>query len=359
MKRMRIAVVLAALACLAATAAFAAEAGTEPAKDWSKILYWQTPGANAPMPTPEPVAEEAPAVPAAQSVQKVPGAVAIQANDAALEAGVTVVQQSYFTDALLLTKRDELTGATQTAMLSDADLSGDYVPKAGETSGAPQTDPWENFNRAMFDFNDTMYFWVFKPVSTGYAILIPQPARVGVANVYENVVRFPIRFANNLLQGKLENSFRELLKFLVNTVFGLGGLVESSRDHAYLNPPKQDLGKTFRTWGIGQGNYVVWPIFGSYTLRDTFGDIGDEFFWPPTYIRPWYWSAIIWTHEKTNLLSLRLGDYEALKEASLDPYIALRDAYLQYRNKKDFDPYYDKPEDKPKQEGYVPIMRVE
>ncbi len=366
MTSVRIAASAALLICLACPAVFAAEGGAEPAgqtaKDWSTILYWQTPGAAAPMPAPESVvASEAAPVQDAVEQAASPESSKEASKAAAMEAGVTVVQQSYFTDALLLTKRDDLTGADHTALLADADLSGDYVPAEGEAaaSAAAQDDPWENFNRAMFDFNDTLYFWLFKPTATGYAILVPQPARVGVANVYENVVRFPIRFVNNLLQGKVEGSFRELLKFLVNTVFGLGGLVESSRDHAYLNPPVQDLGKTFKAWGIDEGVYVNWPIFGPYTMRDTFGDIGDTFLWPPTYIKPWYWSTAIWTHEKANLLSLRLNDYEALKEASVDPYVALRDVYLQYRNKKDYDPYYDKPEDKPKDEGFVPLMRVE
>ena len=99
MKRICISVVLTALACLAATAAFAAEAA-EPTKDWSKILYWQTPGASAPMPAQEPTAEAAPAVPVAQAVPQTPEAGTLtQANDAALAAGITVVQQSYFADS--------------------------------------------------------------------------------------------------------------------------------------------------------------------------------------------------------------------------------------------------------------------
>lgn len=358
MNRTRLLAALALAISLACPSAFAAESPA-PAKDWSKILYWHTPGATAPIPQAEtaPEAEAAPqaATPAPQAAQQ-----ADLGREAAMDAGYAVVQQSYFTSDMVLTKRDALSGATQVAVVSQSDLAGDYAPAADEPpAGHNQDDPWEDFNRAMFQFNDTLYFWVFDPVATGYAILIPQPARVGVANVYENVIRFPIRFVNNLLQGKVEGSFRELLKFLVNTVFGLGGLVESSRDHAYLNPPRQDLGKTFKSWGIGAGNYVNWPIFGPYTIRDTFGDIGDTFAWPPTYIRPWYWSSVIWVHEKTNLLSLRLGDYEALKEASLDPYVALRDAYLQYRDRKDYDPYYDKPEDKPGKDGYVPLLRVE
>ncbi|EPR44756.1 VacJ family lipoprotein [Desulfovibrio sp. X2] len=283
-----------------------------------------------------------------------PGAGAAMSVD---PTGVRLVERSYFDDqAVLLTQNDAATGAQQTKVINDSDLEGNYVPPEGEKAppAASRPDPWEGFNRAMFQFNDRMYFWVLKPAAQGYSILVPEPARIGIANVFDNI-RFPIRFVNDLFQAKFENSFRELLRFLVNTVFGLGGLVNSSRDHAYLNPPRQDLGKTFKTWGIDSGPFVIWPVFGPYTVRSSFGDIGDSFLWPPTYIKPWYWPVIIWTGEKVNEQSLRMGDYEALKAASLDPYVAVRDLYLQYRDRPDYDPYYDSPDKKPPEPAYTPL----
>gem|GEM_PF-5288538 len=341
-------IVLAVLAVLltplvaAAAVAGHGPAGPAQTQDWSSICYWHEPGAVAPvLPAEQAVALETAAIPA-QSGQN--------------PRDVTVVSRSYFdTSLLLVTTTSATTGEQSTRVFSDADLDAAYVPEDDDLGHHdPHDDPWEGFNRAMFQFNDTLYFWIFDPAATGYAILVPQPARIGIANAFENI-KFPIRFVNNLLQGKVENSFRELLKFLVNTIFGLGGIVESSRDHAYLNPPKQDLDKTFRTWGIESGNYVVWPIFGPYSVRHTFGDIGDTFLWPPTYLRPWYVPTLVWIGEKTNALSLRLGDYEAMKEASLDPYVALRDLYMQYRNRPDFDPYYDDPSKKPDEPEFMPL----
>lgn len=310
--------------------------------DWASICYWHVPGASAPV-----VEVPADSAPVGTNVT---GPFSSDPRD------VTIVSRSYFdTSLLLVSTTSAATGEQRTSVFSDADLDAAYVPEDDDLGHhEPHDDPWEGFNRAMFQFNDTLYFWVFDPAATGYAILVPQPARVGIANAFENI-KFPIRFVNNLLQGKIEGSFRELLKFLVNTIFGLGGIVESSRDHPYLNPPKQDLDKTFRTWGISSGNYVVWPIFGPYTVRHTFGDIGDTFLWPPTYLKPWYVPTLIWVGEKTNALSLRLGDYEALKEASLDPYLAVRDLYMQFRNRPDFDPYYDDPAKKPDDPETMPL----
>jgi len=103
-----------------------------------------------------------------------------------------------------------------------------------------------------------------------------------------------------------------------------------------LNIPKNeaDLGQTLGVYGLGQGFYLVWPILGPSSARDSIGIVGDFFLYPVSYINPWYDWLAVRAYEEVNDTSLRIGDYEFIKEAAIDPYVALRDAYGQYRQKK-------------------------
>ena len=208
------------------------------------------------------------------------------------------------------------------------------------------SDPIEGFNRAMFKFNDFIYFNAFKPIAVTWKAVVPEPARVGLKNAFYNI-RFPIRFLNCLFQGKVTRAGQEMGQFLLNSTFGLGGLVNVAQG-VNLNPPEEDSDQTLGVWGVGQGPYIVWPLFGPSSARGTVGMVADRFmdpllwiFWEfddealidfPDDSNKDIWVPIVVTAgERINDLSFRIGDYEALKEASLDPYVALRDAYTQSR----------------------------
>jgi phospholipid-binding lipoprotein MlaA len=225
--------------------------------------------------------------------------------------------------------------STQSGTESD-DRKEDFEegPSGEEKEIVRIPDPLESFNRAMFDFNDKLYFWVLKPVAQGYNQVVPEPARVGVKNFFSNV-RFPVRFVSSLLQGDIKGAATQLGRFLVNTIWGVGGLLDPSSSEQ-LNIPKQDpdLGQTLGIYGVGQGFYFVWPILGPSSARDSVGLAGDFFLYPVSYINPWYDWAAVRAYEEVNNASLRIGDYESLKEAAIDPYVAVRDAYHQYRLKK-------------------------
>ena len=210
----------------------------------------------------------------------------------------------------------------------------DDVQKGGEEEIATIPDPLESFNRAMFGFNDKLYFWVLKPVAQGYKKVVPEAPRVGVKNFFSNL-KFPIRFVSCLLQADLSGAATEFGRFAVNTVWGVGGLLDPASSKQ-LNIPKNeaDLGQTLGVYGLGQGFYIVLPVLGPYSARDSIGIAGDYFLYPVSYITPWYdWFAVR-AYEEVNDTSLRIGDYEFIKEAAIDPYVALRDAYSQYRQKK-------------------------
>ena len=219
----------------------------------------------------------------------------------------------------------------------DKEGLGDFkedVREGGSEERVEIADPLEPFNRAMFQFNDKMYFWVLKPVAQGYSAVVPQGARVGVDNFFSNI-KFPIRFINALLQADFGGAATELGRFMVNTIWGIGGLLDpaSGKD---INLAKQDrdFGQTLGVYGVGQGFYVNWPVLGPSTPRDTAGMAGDYFLQPSTYLDPWTIWLGVRAYEKVNSTSIVIGDYESLKEAAIDPYVAVRDAYIQYRLNK-------------------------
>jgi len=194
-------------------------------------------------------------------------------------------------------------------------------------------DPLSPWNRAMFHFNDKLYFWVLKPVTRGYRAVIPTPVRSGVKNFFYNLTA-PIRMVSCILQGKGRAASAELTRFLINSTVGVLGFGNPAKRWPELNPSEEDLGQTLATYGIGNGFYIVWPILGPSTLRDSVGMIGDWFLNPVSYVDPIEAYLEIRAVETVNQTSFRIGDYESLKEAAIDPYVSFRNAYIQYRKKK-------------------------
>ena len=195
-------------------------------------------------------------------------------------------------------------------------------------------DPLAPWNKVMFQFNDKLYFWMLKPVAKGYRAVVPQVVRNSVKNFFVNLA-FPARFVNSLLQAKDQNATDELGRFLFNSTVGVLGFWDAAgKFYPDLNPVSEDLGQTLGRYRMGNGCYIVWPVLGPSTLRDSVGLFGDRFLNPVTYVEPTEASLGISAYDKVNGISFRIGDYEALKDAAIDPYEAFRDAYIQYRSKK-------------------------
>ncbi len=211
---------------------------------------------------------------------------------------------------------------------------GEYVPEEEEAPAPTIADPLEPFNRAMYHFNDKLYFWLLKPVGEAYGKVVPEPARISVRNFFSNLA-FPFRFLSCVLQADLRCAGTETGRFAVNTVLGIGGLLDPASGPE-LNLQKQDvdLGQTLGVYGAGPGFYFVWPVFGPSSLRDSVNVLGGYFLNPVSYLNPWYTPPAVRTYEAVNETSLSIGDYEALKGAAIDPYLSIRDAYVQSRTKK-------------------------
>jgi phospholipid-binding lipoprotein MlaA len=196
-------------------------------------------------------------------------------------------------------------------------------------------DPWEGFNRGTFAFNETLDTWVLKPVAKGYDAVTPGPVRVGVANFFDNLGDVWVG-VNNLLQGKPGAALSDLGRFLVNSTMGVAGLIDVASPMG-LERHSEDFGQTLAVWGAGSGPYVVLPVFGPRTVRDSGGlafDMTAD-------------ALNLFNHDPTRygMTGLRLIDTRAgflptdrlLNEASLDKYAYLRSAYLQRRQHLIFD----------------------
>ena len=209
----------------------------------------------------------------------------------------------------------------------------DDIPM-GEMEGDFIRDPFESINRVFFYFNDKLYFWILKPVATGYKKVTPDQFRVCVRNFFSNLT-MPIRAVNCLLQGKFVGVGSELLRFLVNSTAGMLGLMDPAQTALKLEKQDEDFGQTLGVYGLGPGFFINWPFLGPSSVRGTAGLVGDMFVDPKGWIRldsgEW---IIINGFERVNTTSLSIGEYEALKKAALDPYVAIRDAYYQYRQNR-------------------------
>lgn len=219
--------------------------------------------------------------------------------------------------------------AVEDAAAADDLAEDDLALEAGPRVADPLA-PW---NRTMFAFNDKLYFWALKPAARAYRAVVPRIARKGVENFFHNLAT-PVRFVSDLLQLKGGAAAMELGTFMLNTTWGGLGFGNLFEGDPRAKTPDADLGLALARHGVGNGIYIVWPFIGPSTLRDSVGRVGDWFLDPISYVDPLEASLGVRSYSEVNSVSFRIGDYESLKDASIDPYLAVRDAYLQHRAKK-------------------------
>ena len=201
----------------------------------------------------------------------------------------------------------------------------------GCATGTSPNDPYEKFNRGVYQFNDTLDSVILKPVATGYKTVAPEFAQKGVDNFFNNIRDF-ITVVNDVLQFEFNNALNDGERVALNSTVGLLGFVDV---HSMSGGErrKEDFGTTLASYGWKSSNYLVLPFLGPSTLRDGTGTAVDALFIDPLgYIND--------VKLRNQLMVLRIIDSRAslldasniLDEASLDPYAFQRDAYLQYRN---------------------------
>lgn len=192
------------------------------------------------------------------------------------------------------------------------------------------TDPLEPLNRAIDSFNNDLLDRAFlRPIAEVYQHLTPQPVIVSVHNFFSNLEELLI-IINDIFQGKFSQGLNDSARFVYNSTFGLGGLFDIA---STWNLPKhnEDFGQTLGYWGISAGPYIVLPFFGPRTMRDAVGFAADSPFDPAYYFSPQTLRNSTLAMRVIDTRAGLLGASRVLEEAALDPYLFVRDAYLQRR----------------------------
>lgn len=211
-------------------------------------------------------------------------------------------------------------------------LAGGLLSGCASNSAVNPDDPYESFNRKVFDLNLTLDRNFAKPVAEGYVAVVPEPARDGVHNFLTNLNQ-PIVFVNSILQGEPYAAADTFSRFLIDSSVGLGGLIDVA---SMMGVPSHstDFGTTLGRWGVDQGPFLMLPLLGPSTPRDLTGKAVDIAFDPLTYI---HWRSSLYYDYAGGFLGLvdlraqNLGQIESLEETSVDFYATTRNLYLQYR----------------------------
>ena len=232
-------------------------------------------------------------------------------------------------------------------------LSLALVSMAAGCATQANKDPLEGVNRGVYKFNDVTDKVILKPIATGYKAITPTPVRKGVNNFFNNLGSITT-VLNDLLQFKFAHAFTDAGRFVINSTFGIAGLIDvAGMDN--IPQHKEDFGQTLGYWGASNGAYLVLPILGPSSVRDTTGLVFDTFTTDPiTYVHRggnvatsnWL-RAAQFIDKRTQLLDAK----DLVDDASLDPYAFARDAYLQRRDSLIADGDLSK---KPADDGFEP-----
>jgi phospholipid-binding lipoprotein MlaA len=192
-------------------------------------------------------------------------------------------------------------------------------------------DPWEGFNRKMFEFNRQVDRFVLKPVARAWNFLVPELVQQSLANAFDNIA-MPRRLVNSLLQLKPEGAGRELARFFINISMGVGGFFDVATEFG-IPRSEEDTGQTLGYYGVGPGPYLVLPFLPPLTVRDGFGLAADAAMQPIGYVAPFEATAGMRGGQMVNERSLNLETFEEFERDVFDLYAAVRNAYLQRRQR--------------------------
>jgi phospholipid-binding lipoprotein MlaA len=208
-----------------------------------------------------------------------------------------------------------------------------YDEAAEDEQSGLVSDPLEPVNRAIFGFNEQVDHYVLNPITRGYRFLVPAPARRGVERFFINLKQ-PVVFTNLILQGRGRDAAITFGRFAANTTLGVAGIFDYANDVIGWPRTTADFGQTLAVYGMPSGPYLVVPIFGPSNARDAVGNVADQAMNPLTYFfmpLQLQWSLIFGGSQGIAYREANADALDALRDASVDFYAALRSAYTQAR----------------------------
>lgn len=228
--------------------------------------------------------------------------------------------------------------ATDVAPGVDADVLADAEPSDPQ---APVDDPWEGFNRHVHDFNNTADQLVFRPLAVGYDTVAPAPVKAGVSRFFANL-GMPATAVNQALQGRPRHAAQSLGRFAVNFTVGIGGVFDPATHFGVPQHAPQDFGQTLATWGWSESRYLVLPLFGPRTLRDTVAIVGDQPLSPLGQVQSRVAAAGLQMMEVVDGRA-RMLPLDKFRRDAFDDYLLVRDAWAQRRKQQIQQELQDRP----------------
>lgn len=228
-----------------------------------------------------------------------------------------------------------ITGVTKLELKEEKGENGKFREefKEDEEYLLETPDPYENFNRSMFRFNDFLYEDIMKPVATVYIEVTEADFRLVVKNFFSHI-KMPVRLVSSILQGDGEKAFRTLERFIINTAF-CGGLVDVAKTEFHIDEVEEDFDQALGANGVKTGPYFVWPFVGPSTARATAGKVVDSLLNPLWLFGPGAAANVgIGATKEINETAANLDVKEEIDDMAIDSYLSVRDLYLQYRKGK-------------------------
>jgi phospholipid-binding lipoprotein MlaA len=228
--------------------------------------------------------------------------------------------------------RLELKMPSSTSILTSDSFTDLEDPFASSSNAPELSDPFEGYNRFMFDFNEGFYDSVMEPIVREYRDIINEDVRMGISNIFDNAMA-PLKLVSSFLQGDLNKTGRVIGRTVINTTLGIGGIFDVADSAFNIKDVNEDLDQVLGSYGVPTGPYIVLPLFGPSTVRNVFGRAGGMFLSPTYHFAPGIEvGGALSVTEQVNDTSFIVDDIEQLEESSIDKYESVRDFYGQYRD---------------------------
>ena len=230
------------------------------------------------------------------------------------------------------TMKLELRMPSSTSIMTSDSFDDLKDPFASNLDTPDMPDPFEDYNRFMFDFNEGFYDDIMEPVVREYQDFVNEDIRLAIANIFDNAMA-PLKLVSSFLQGDIDKAGRVIGRTVINTTLGLGGMFDVADKAFDIKDVNEDLDQVLGTYGVPTGPYVVLPLFGPSSVRNVFGRAGGMFLSPTFHFAPGVEvGGALTVTEQVNSTSFIVDDIEQMDDSALDKYESVRDFYSQYRN---------------------------
>ena len=229
------------------------------------------------------------------------------------------------------TMKLELKMPSSTSIITPDSFDDLEDPFASNSPASEMLDPFEDYNRFMFDFNEGFYDNIMEPVVREYRDFINEDIRVGIANIFDNAMA-PLKLVSSFLQGDIDKTGRVISRTIINTTLGLGGMFDVADKAFDIKDVNEDLDQVLGAYGVPTGPYVVLPLFGPSSVRNIFGRAGGMFLSPTYHFAPGVEvGGALTVTDQVNDTSFIVDDIAQMDDSTIDKYESVRDFYGQYR----------------------------